>query len=430
MKIVRTATKTEIRDAPPGVAFPIRERFAFEVEGAEYSKAFQEKRWDGRLRLFRWNAQEDVFEGPPGLFDEVTAMARQKGWEHEALEEPPDEDPIDPGTWAGPPLRPYQEEAVEAALGRSHALLRMAVRSGKTLVASRMIHTRAVRALFVCPSSDLMHQTIERFRAWMPECNVGAFGEGTADDHADVVVATLGTILSRGAPPCTDLYVDECHHVTNAEAWREELLGIPAVRRYGLSATIDVSLKKTNESGAIWIRGLCGRIAYDVSASDLIELGFLKRPTIHFVRYDGPNLPVAWSAKTIELGIVHNAARNDQIVRIALEQVEAGRRVLIDVERIPHGRLLTDALKAVLPPGRVSWLCGAHVRSTRVAALQEFASGRCPVLVSTLLSEGNDIPQLETVIVASGGKSDIATMQRMRNLTALPGKGDVAIYDF
>ena len=193
---------------------------------------------------------------------------------------------------------------------------------------------------------------------------------------------------------------------------------------------MDVSLKKTNESGAIWIRGLCGRIAYDVSASDLIELGFLKRPTIHFVRYDGPNLPVAWSAKTIELGIVHNAARDDQSVRIALEQVEAGRRVLIDVERIPHGRLLTDALKAVLPPGRVSWLCGSHVRSTRVAALQEFASGRCPVLVSTLLGEGNDIPLLEVVIVGGGGKSGIQTMQRLRNLTAAPGKGDVHVYDF
>ena len=429
-RIVRTGTTVEIRDAPPNVTYSIRERFTFAVAGAEYSKAFQEKRWDGRLRLFRWNREEDTFTGPPGLFDEVVAMAVEKNWEHEVIEELPEEEPIDVGGWAGHPLRDYQEIAVEKALAQHHAILRMAIRSGKTLVAARMIHERSVRVLFVCPTTDLMHQTADKFRAWLPDCNVGRFGEGVADDHADVVVATLGTILSRGAPACTDLYVDEVHHNSTADAWREELLSIPCVRRYGLSATIDVSRKRSNETGAIWIRGLCGRIAFDVSASDLIEAGYLKRPTIHFVRYDGPKMPVAWNAKTIDLGIVRNRARNDEIVRVVGEQVALGRRVLIDVERIAHGRILTDALKTALGPRKVNWLCGTHPRSVRDLALKMLSENLVSVLVSTLFSEGTDVPELEVVIVAGGGKSDIATMQRLRNLTSFPGKGEVSVFDF
>lgn len=61
--------------------------------------------------------------------------------------------------------------------------------------------------------------------------------------------------------------------------------------------------------------------------------------------------------------------------------------------------------------------------------LEKYKKGEIPVLVSTLLKEGVDIPEISAIILAGGGKSDVMTIQTIgRALRPKPG-GEAVIVD-
>ena len=52
------------------------------------------------------------------------------------------------------------------------------------------------------------------------------------------------------------------------------------------------------------------------------------------------------------------------------------------------------------------------------------------MLLGTVFAEGVDIPEVEVVINAEGGRDAKATMQRMRNMTVAEGKNRALLIDF
>lgn len=410
-------------------------RFAYPVEGAEYSEAFRARVWDGKVRLA--SKIKSGVKYPSGIHNEVHDLLTRRGFEvavddrrRDAAELPPDVE------WAVEPLRDYQLAAVEAAAASDGGILRLPIRSGKTRTAGAIILRLGLRALFLVPADLLLDQTVEALGAALRGCKVTAVGGAEDDDTGDVVVCSVQALSARRGTPWYRWFIrqfgivffDEAHTgMTSRGEWQEAALEVDARYKFALSATVVVSRKQQSESAAIWLRGICGPTLHSLSMSELIERDppVLVRPTIRFVRHDAPHERTkSWSATVVKRCITDCDERNNRLAAEALRYAKEGRRVLVDVARVGHGRLLADLIARGLPPGRVAVLMGSASKSARKKTLDALRSGRVLVVVGTILGVGVDIPELEVVINAEGGKSWVAVVQRMRNLTLCPSMPD------
>ena len=442
MKIIRKGTWAQItdirdRDAVHRVIDP---PFAFKVAGAEFSPQARAKVWDGRVHLVR-KVRGGGLEFPAGLYPEVVSLLRGAGYGpeiEEADERLPAPD-IGPVEWRGPRLRDYQGAAILAALDRGGGVIRLPIRAGKTMTAGRMIETLGTRSLFVVPSDLLVRQSADVFRDVLGGVEVSTIGGGDWDVSGDVVVATIQTLASRlrtrefarFARSFGAVFLDEVHHLQNdGDAWRDAALALDARYKVGLSATVAVDPKGENDPGAIWIRGICGPVVYSVGMSDLIERGFLVRPTIRFVAHGAEEIKGKPTPATLYRdGIVECVPRNARIAAEAVAYAQAGRGVLVDASRVPHVRILADLISRGLPPGQVAALTGNSSADDRDAVLQAFRARRIRVIVGTILGEGIDVPEIEVVVNAEGGRAKVSTIQRMRNLTPAPGKVQAVVVE-
>ena len=125
---------------------------------------------------------------------------------------------------------------------------------------------------------------------------------------------------------------------------------------------------------------------------------------------------------------IENEVRNRLIKKIALEESLSGKRTLIMFSRISHGKKLKELLPEALLISGINSLKERdeveHFAKTNKNAI---------VISSTIWSTGKDIPELESFINCSGGKSAISVIQRLGRLTrnsVKSGKKKFRFHDF
>jgi len=124
--------------------------------------------------------------------------------------------------------------------------------------------------------------------------------------------------------------------------------------------------------------------------------------------------------------IVTDPGRNQMITQIAREYAEQGKQVYIHVTQVEHGKNLWKLLE-----NDAAWVCGKDTEKRRERVLTAFKTGMVQILISTLLGEGVDIPSMDVIVLASGGKSQVALIQRIgRVLRPSPGKTGADVIDF
>lgn len=135
-----------------------------------------------------------------------------------------------------------------------------------------------------------------------------------------------------------------------------------------------------------------------------------------------------WSATLRRRCIIENETRNRRIVKEAREHVERGLKVVVIARFHDHINMLVEGM---LDEGLdVRPITGKHSQEERADLVDEFNAGRIQVLIGTVIGEGVDIPSIEVVINAEGGKDAKATIQRQRNLTISDGKQEAVLIDF
>ena len=98
--------------------------------------------------------------------------------------------------------------------------------------------------------------------------------------------------------------------------------------------------------------------------------------------------------------------------------------MLITVNQIRHGK----TLEAMIAGSK--FVHGQTPKEERHKAMEEFENGKMKVMVSTLLNEGSDIPTLDCIIMAGGGKSESAQIQKVgRALRTTEEKKNALIID-
>ena len=150
--------------------------------------------------------------------------------------------------------------------------------------------------------------------------------------------------------------------------------------------------------------------------------------------------------------IVENTDRNKIVCKIAYNMFIRNKHVLILYKNIAHGETLRDMMEkrlnakatpiTVVHPvtGKeqtirvkpVELLSGNDDTLKRVAVFEAVKRGICRCLIaSTIADEGLDLPILDTLILAGGGKSSTRAFQRVGRVLRLhEGKTKAIVFDF
>lgn len=435
------------------------DELSFDVSGAQFTRAYrgyvdqngQFVRWDGKQRLLN----EDL-SFPRGLLQRVIDFYAR--YEEELVVEDLSTKSVGEPIDILPQLNkikkspyPYQLAAVEAIDKNNCGILRMATGSGKTVTMALMTAHLGKTTMIYVIGKDLLYQIHKLFQSLFKE-EIGIIGDGLCTIHRINVVSiwTVGQALGLGKSEITldsvehekidpqkykDIKVamqaaqvhifDECHSAANRTV-QEISKNINPEHIYGMSAS------PWRDDGAdMLIECVLGRYLIELSASDLIEAGYLVRPIIKFQKVPKYKGKEKKAYKTIYSEyIVHNDERNGLVVKATRSLVSLGYQTLVLYNSINHGELLRDEISKFLP---CVLLSGKDDNETRNKVKEQLESGkiRC-VIASKIFDIGVDLPSLSGLVIASSGKSSVRALQRIGRVIRKygPEKKNAAVVDF
>lgn len=384
--------------------------------------------------------------------------------------------------WAIRP-RPYQREIVNALVEKVQGYVVLPCGGGKTTAGVAAILRVGQPALVLVGSTDLLDQWADTVtRASAGTIKPRRVGGGTRPDFSplrpgEVAVAMVQVLADE---PAADpllrsvavLLADEVHHIAS-RSWSEVTNRCPARWRWGLTATPDRA-----DGWGFLLRVLLGPCLYTKTARELVDLGYLRTPTIIPVSSawlpgpaehrwavrcpacgymgdhgwnawqggratctgrvvtrgkrvkcglvlpptaDAQQSTLDWSATSSALGA--DPARQALLGALAGHAVKAGRKVLVLVGRkatldpvAGHARVSGGGQVAVVASGV----------GGREGIIARLKNGRTDVLVATQLAdEGLDVPDLDCVVLGQPGKDGGKAKQRTGRTTRPHGQPPV-----
>lgn len=345
---------------------------------------------------------------PMGLLESVQEVLKPIGVELHVSRWPsaPHSDTLLDGlNWIGYDLRSHQDEAVVKALPRLWdglgTILSMDTGAGKSLLAMYLINELRVKTLILVHKVTLMEQWqkgIQKALNYEP----GIYGDGIKE----IKPITIGMTQTIANDKKIDLnyfnfnVFDEVHRVAADQAY-SIMMRSNAYYRLGLSAT------PTREDGnEMKMFAAMGPIVKISSIQELIKAGVLAKPKIEYMNAPpgpgGNNYATAYKNN-----ITMNTLRNKMIAQKAIELEKKGMSVLITVTQIRHGKTLETMINGS------KFVHGQTPTKERQKAMENLQEGKLKVMISTLLSEGWDYQGLNSIILAGGGKSESALIQKV-----------------
>lgn len=207
-------------------------------------------------------------------------------------------------------------------------------------------------------------------------------------------------ILEEAHEASGNSYYEILRHCTNAH--------------YRLALTATPFMKNSEESN-MRLMACSGPIAIKVPEKYLIDCGILARPYFKFVRL--PAKPsklfkhTGWQS-AYRIGIVENDFRNRHIVYECRRMTQYGLTGMVLVQQTAHGERLADMLRT--EGLRAEFIQGEDDQDGRKRALSRLANNEIDVLIgTTILDVGVDVPAVGYVILAGGGKAEVALRQRI-----------------
>ena len=227
----------------------------------------------------------------------------------------------------------------------------------------------------------------------------------------------------------TVMIVDEAHH-TGSDTWYKSLLACEnAQYRMALTGSID------KQNKVLWRRmqALFGDIVSKVSNKTLIDKGYSAKPTVTMVPIKAPG-DIGHLDNYMEVytkGIVHNDFRNFLIAKITEKQYEQNKGILLIVNWVEHGELLSEQLTRLNVPHE--FIHGDMSDDERETHLKNMKNGQLKVLISTsIIDEGVDISGIDVLILCAGGKSLRQVLQRVGRVLRKKKTGEnvATVFDF
>jgi superfamily II DNA or RNA helicase len=331
-------------------------------------------------------------------------------------------------------LRYFQKEAVEEFLVKGRGVLQMAVGSGKTRCAVEIIKRLAVPTVFVVPSTALLTQAYDIFKLTFGDKNVQSIqttGIKSGKKLRSIRVVTIQTLASLNKQGMVNsllgdvdlLILDECHH-SGADSFKKLLPAFKDIYyRLGLSGTY-----LRNDSRTLDLWGVSGEVVYDYNAAKATQEGYLTPVEFNIVRVPGMykrNYQTEYAENYGGMPFL------DAVYETIKNRIPSNNQVLILVDRKEGvGHLINEYLKE--KGIKCTYVNGDDHKDDISEAIEDFNNKKIRILLaSTILGEGCDIRSTDALIMARGGKSEIAMTQAVgRAVRLYEGKKVAQVYDF
>ena len=328
-------------------------------------------------------------------------------------------------------FRKDQLKAIKKAVSHQRGVIQFATASGKTVIAGGIISCfDEHKALFLAHSKDIISQTYERFKEYGFNCGLMSEGKWVSSSNGNqVLCATYQSYFKRIDEFKPDIViVDECHHVNSLSSQYGKILKkLDAFVRIGLTGT----LPNTRE-GKLALEGLIGPVIAKLTIKEGVDKKIISLPKITLLPVKNIKR-IAEFRKYHELrdkAIVNNRSRNRLISRAIIRRVNKNKSCLIIVNEVKHGEILLNDIYKMGYTAK--FLQGKTPSQARNKAKQNLINKKeLAVITTNIWNEGVDIPTLDVVILAFGGKANTRTIQAIgRGLRRVKGKKRVEIIDF
>ena len=399
--------------------------------------------WDGKTSvLTKLHPLNRSGSFPTGLLPTVFERFSQQGI-HPDLQDLRHKPLVTQGT-PKVKLRDYQESAL--VMGLSNKLggfdwpcgvFKIATGGGKTELAVALYESNPVPTVFIVHRKHLITQARERFKKY--GIDTGQIGDSVFDPHPNgITVATIQTItrLLKANDPqklrqfmfAGQIFFDEAHLCASKITGGNQFIAVSrqfrqAYYRWGLTATPFMKDEYSNQL----LMGATGDLLCTISNAQLIEAGHLTPPRVVIIKVPEVIGPKGWP-DVYDRAIVLNIIRNNMVIN---ELIKAPKPALVMTNRIGHAKILCNLanLKGINLPAIVQ---GSTSNNQRAKLLKDLRSGRIDAIIATtVFDDGLDLPELATLVLAGGGKSTVAQLQRIgRGLRRAKGKKEVLVIDF
>lgn len=309
-------------------------------------------------------------------------------------------------------------------------------------------------AVVMEPTINLVHSTVRRMQKYgiravdysdernvltntVSVCHPASLGNDIKKDEAlmDNVVVIIG---------------DECHHL-KSDTFRNPTHRTPNLEySLGVSASaIDAEhvgktdIKQYDYEEALSI-GATGPLLVDITPKYLVERGILATPKLFMIENPadepiGQNMQRNWNELVKKR--LYSEARNVLVCKCADIFREYSRKTLILVSTIEWARILlslfdemgiSNCVRASYGSGKFEKISNGKVQKCDEDVMRQFESGDCKILIGTThLYEGVDVPNLDALILAFGGKKDRLQVQGVGRVLRRSKTGKYAyIVDF
>lgn len=328
------------------------------------------------------------------------------------------------------PLRPYQQEAVDAVFRdwQEHrtCLVVLPTGMGKTRVATDVIARTVGRSLFLAHREELITQAATAIHR-----DSGLFvciekAEQRAPKHGNQVV--VATVQSLKGPRLKQwprdafktIVVDEAHRCIST-TYQAILDHFSAANVLCITATPDRSDKKA-------LSTVVDTVSYKIEMQDAIEDGWLCPIRVHQVDIADMDISnVRTKGGDLSDGDLEQMMASDQLlhsIAVPLIKETGDRPTLVFTPGVQSAHQLAKVLSAYTDPSRVASLDGGSNKDDRKRVIKDYMEGRIQYLVNcALFTEGFDAPTTACVAIARPTKSRSLYAQMVgRGTRIAPGK--------
>ena len=435
ISIVVGATHAQIKNLDDiTIIDEISNVLTYRLESAKYTWQFKTGNWDGATRLLTKG-----LKFPTGCLNTVCELLDKKSIQYLIVDSRQWVTPAPSGlSWHGYDLYDYQNKIVETAIDKKCGMIKAATGSGKSLIISRLAYEYNMPTVVYVVSLDLlsqMHEELERSLG----VSVGIIGGGKCSiEKINVCSAwTAGKVFAKSKKSQRedieeDVSVDKW---TPSELQKKKIkdmvegakLVILDESQFAAASSIQAILNNSKSaahkfgfSGTPWRSGgddllleaAFGSNICDLSATELIEKGYLVPPKIFF--RDIPEYEFQIKKKWVDVKssyIIENEVRNKLLIGNVTKLLEMDRKPLVLFRERKHGR----ALESMLPSGiNYRYVDGIISKDERDQIRKDFKAGNVDlILASTVYDQGVDLPGLDALVLAGGGKSTAKALQRI-----------------
>ena len=370
-------------------------------------------------------------------------------------------------------LRPYQTEAVEAALQAARAgqsaLIVLPTGCGKTVCFAAIIDTLLAEnpgkfAIVLAHREELIRQAVEKIEKFTSRrCAIEMAGLAATMDglltRPDVVVSTIQT-QNAGTPPRMKKFrpeevavvvVDESHHIVSP-SYRK----VVDYYRAGGAALIGVTATPDRSDEAA-LGQVFDEAPYVYDVGDAIRDGWLVPIRQQMCKVTGLDYSdvrtTAGDLNAGDLAEVMEAEQNLQGVASATVQIVGDRKTLIFATTVKQAARLAEIINRH-KPGSAASVNGGTDKTERARLVRDFADGKIQFIVNVgVFTEGFDDPGVACVVMARPTKSralyaqmlgrgtrpaervasllgGMETAEERREAIRMSGKADVLVLDF